>query len=460
MIVVGGSNAFFLFGLSTMIVETAMWLLLLAGVGAATREYLYRRQYNQEIFPVPFVGRWVRLGVLQQYVIHETLYPVLLSILTLTFFLLAKRVYELIDLLMANWSLGMVLQIILSLLPMIFSLTVPMAILVGVLLGVGRMAVENEIRACQTAGVHLVRIFYPLIVICALASVLMILVNYEYAPRMMKKMHKLKNRLAYEYVSALPAGLEFEMEDKGGMDTVLFFTERDPETGDMLKVRMMTERKVETKKTEPASNPADGSEEEPKEEKQQDIILAARANITYDEDSDILKFNFFDASVHTQSADPETPGAPGRESVGRFKQWTMPIIPEKVKKETGEYRTYELAKALIQGHNFVEWKNRSEESYQRYRNRFKVELAERTAIPLSCLAFVLLGIPLAIFTRPSGKSIGITIAFLLVLIYYWMIKWGSGLAEEGHNLGLVIIFLPNFLMAGLGLILLRRAVRQ
>lgn len=476
-------NSFYLVymlaGATCGVLAGAAGFLLVGLLIAAAVSFVRQRRRTQEIFPIPFFGRWVKLGVLQQYVLSETFWPVVLSVLALTFFLLADKIYELIDLLMANWSVSMVTQVIMSLLPIIFALTVPIAILVGVLLGIGRMAVGNEIRACQTAGVHLLRIFFPLMVFCALVSLAMILVNYEYSPRMMKRMRNLKNRLAYEAVRSIPAGIEYEIESNDGSDVMLFYSRRDDESGDMMQVRMMLERKLdaqESKEAQKAEEEIDAATTSPasrevqKEDSEEalqpierQIIVAARARILYDEGKDTLRFNFENGFLHSQSSVLGGEITPGKESfgIGSFSDFSKTLAPKKDKKPPAEYRMLEIVTALIQGRDFKDWRKyrNDNEGYLKQRSKFKVDLAERTAIPLSCIAFALLGIPLAIFARPSGKSIGIAIAFLLVMLYYWMLKWGSGLAEEGNDLGLLIIFLPNVLMAGLGVILFRRAVR-
>jgi lipopolysaccharide export system permease protein len=88
------------------------------------------------------------------------------------------------------------------------------------------------------------------------------------------------------------------------------------------------------------------------------------------------------------------------------------------------------------------------------------ELHQRRSIALACLAFVLLGVPLAIRVRPTGKAIAFSIAFGLILFYYGMLKWGVSLSQSGSALGAFVIFLPNFLVGGVGVLLFIRTVRR
>src|ERR1700754_3959548 len=50
-------------------------------------------------------------------------------------------------------SLGSVFKILIFLLPNILSFTIPMAVLVGVLLGLSRLAADSEITAMRAVGV-------------------------------------------------------------------------------------------------------------------------------------------------------------------------------------------------------------------------------------------------------------------------------------------------------------------
>ena len=90
----------------------------------------------------------------------------------------------------------------------------------------------------------------------------------------------------------------------------------------------------------------------------------------------------------------------------------------------------------------------------------KAELQQRRSIPLACMAFILLGIPLAIRVRPTGKAVAFSIAFGLIFFYYVMLKWGASLSQNGSAMGDFVIFLPNILVAGVGVFLFYRTLRQ
>lgn len=351
----------------------------------------------------------------------------------------------------------------------------------------GRLAVENEIRACQTAGVNLLRIFWPLILLCALTGAAMVVLNYEYVPRLYRQGNELKSRLASAALNSIPAGVpNDDFEDIVGQAKVIFyFRERDLATKDMLQVRMMIERPqggLGAKQASDSGNPV------------HEVLMASRGRIETDEQSGLMRIVLFDGAVHSMGEDIDKndiraelearfggrtddkayweakrawaapPKAPNERSI-RFDVWTQTVRfrdAAAIERRPEELTARELLTAAEMGREWPEWKNlKADEGDIRDRiNKCLTEFSIRTAFPIACLAFAMMAIPLAIFIRPTGKSIGVAVAFGLVMAYYWMIQWGESIAKSGDRMGHAIIFMPNVLMICLGAYLLRRAVRQ
>ena len=96
--------------------------------------------------------------------------------------------------------------------------------------------------------------------------------------------------------------------------------------------------------------------------------------------------------------------------------------------------------------------------------RLLAEMFQRLSIPLACLSFVLIGLPLSIYVRPSGKAIGVGIAFGLIMVYYVVMHYGAGLTRQttgiGPEIGPYVIFLPNVVLTLIGGVLLYRAAHR
>jgi lipopolysaccharide export LptBFGC system permease protein LptF len=92
-------------------------------------------------------------------------------------------------------------------------------------------------------------------------------------------------------------------------------------------------------------------------------------------------------------------------------------------------------------------------------------LYKRISLSLATFCFVLIGLPLAIFVKPSGKAFGISIAFGLLLAYYGFMQFGIVLSRQdnllhGITFGNIMIFLPNIVLVLLGAFMMRATIRR
>ena len=108
------------------------------------------------------------LNTLDRYVIREILPPFLLSLLIFTFILEIPPTMEYLEALVAKgvpW--GTAMKIMLTLIPQALGLTIPMALLVGILIGLGRMSSDREAVALLACGVSPYRLLRPILLLAA-----------------------------------------------------------------------------------------------------------------------------------------------------------------------------------------------------------------------------------------------------------------------------------------------------
>src|SRR6266542_494850 len=106
------------------------------------------------------------LRIIDRYVIRETVAPFFLALVVLTFILqippLMEAAKELLEKGVDGWT---ILRILANLIPQALGITIPMALLVGLLIGLGRLSGDREAVALQACGVSLVRLLRPVAVI-------------------------------------------------------------------------------------------------------------------------------------------------------------------------------------------------------------------------------------------------------------------------------------------------------
>src|SRR5687768_7334486 len=102
------------------------------------------------------------MRIIDRYVIREVLWPFVIGLMIFTFLIIIPYLIRLAEDLIAKGVGGtVVLQLMLMLLPHALSLTIPMALLLGLLVAFGRLSADREFVALQACGVSLMRLLRP-----------------------------------------------------------------------------------------------------------------------------------------------------------------------------------------------------------------------------------------------------------------------------------------------------------
>src|SRR6185312_15568110 len=110
------------------------------------------------------------MKTLDRYVIREVLPPLLLSLLIFTFILEIPPVMEQLESLVSkgvSWTVAG--RILITLTPQALGLTIPMALLVGLLIGLGRLSGDREAVALLACGVSPYRLLRPVMALTGVA---------------------------------------------------------------------------------------------------------------------------------------------------------------------------------------------------------------------------------------------------------------------------------------------------
>jgi len=112
----------------------------------------------------------VKLRILFRYLISEIIPPFLLGLLAFTSVLLIGRILRLIELVVTRGvPILQILKLFSLILPTFLEMTVPMAFLLAILLGLGRISNDQELLAMKASGISAAQILWP---VAALASVI------------------------------------------------------------------------------------------------------------------------------------------------------------------------------------------------------------------------------------------------------------------------------------------------
>src|SRR6516225_11523692 len=102
------------------------------------------------------------MRILDRYIVREVVLHAFLGLLIFTFVLFVPKLVRLMELFVRHSGSGsQILTLFLCIIPGILVFTIPMAVLIGVLLGLGRMSMDSEIIALTSLGVSRKRMLLP-----------------------------------------------------------------------------------------------------------------------------------------------------------------------------------------------------------------------------------------------------------------------------------------------------------
>src|SRR6478752_2378268 len=111
------------------------------------------------------------LRILDRYLVREIALPFALALTVLTFILVLPPILVAgEDFISKGVEWSIVARAMATLLPQALSLTIPMAVLIGILIGFGRLSADREFVAMQACGVSLYRLIRPVALIAVMAT--------------------------------------------------------------------------------------------------------------------------------------------------------------------------------------------------------------------------------------------------------------------------------------------------
>ena len=177
-------------------------------------------------------------------------------------------------------------------------------------------------------------------------------------------------------------------------------------------------------------------------------ITLAKEGIVVSEAPDRLHLHLVGGSEH--ETDPKDPD---HYQISTFQQTDIPIeLPS-----TGTKPEESLPAGVIDTWGRLRRAARADPGAARW---FLIEFHRRFALPTACLVLALVGIPLGLSSKKSGKSGGFVLTILLVFAYYVVSLVGVSLARQGRVTPWFGAWLADFVFLALALILLLRAEKR
>ncbi len=339
--------------------------------------------------------------------------------------------------LMGQLAPGTALRLIGLLLPFVVSYALPMGMLTGILLALGRMSSDREITALRASGVSVAWLSAPILFAALLGVGLNLLINFQFMPVARVTYHR-------ELAAAIRQNpLNFIVP----LTFIRDFSDKIVYVGESknLKLRDVWVWELD------------------KQSRTKVMYHAERGDLKFNEKDNSLELVGYEVTVEYRDAkDPENFGGeqkgighaavmPGTFALDRFAGTQTVTVKQK-------WMTF--------GQLVDEWRRLGRPSpdlataeREKQRMRVQVTLHEKFAMAFSVLSFALVAVPLGIKVSRKETSANLGIAVALAMGYYFatiVVSWFDGHAELRPDL---LMWLPNLAFQALGLWMFYKADR-
>ncbi len=357
--------------------------------------------------------------ILDRYIVKEIIPNVFIGLMVFTFVMLMNQILLLAEILITRGvEFINIFLIIYYSLPALTVLTIPMSLLLGILLGLGRLSSDSELTVMRAAGISLYRIAVPILVVSILSwGICLYLIqvavpwgNYSFA------------RFMYKIVTTnATSEMKPRVFHNNFPGKVIYVQDIPSQVGNQWKGIFIYD---------------ESTPEKPR------LILAREGTVQTRKDKNELELELRNGSWHEVN-----PRKPQDYTSVYFLQNIFPIpIPgqftDDLPKSDRDQTVGELKKSIA--HNK---ERRLPTAY------LEVEVHKKYAIPFACIVFGFLAIALGVSSRRGGRSSAYAISIGIILVYYIFLIGGERFGDAGTIPAWLAAWAGNIALGALGIFL-------
>jgi lipopolysaccharide export system permease protein len=441
--------------------------------------------------------------ILARYILKEHIAPFLYALFVITFLFLVDFLIRILSSILSK-GLGwrVVLEILVLNLAWMLALSIPMAVLVATLMAFGRFSSDNEVTAMKALGISPFKAMLPALIVASLLGAGLVYFNNEILPEANFRAAALRNDIGRKKPTALitPRTLIRDFENY-----LIWIDRLDQVSGQLGGIRIYN---VEAGKPIRYTYADSASMEYANGGKSIVIHLQAGENHFVDpketENYVRVRFKTQDVAIANVDATLERHERSYRTDREMPIQEMLGIVKASEARLKGlnhEYREKifdelhaldivlnadtirEVPPRLIQSEwwkedpisalayaevkrqekdkiYLIERYERREENEKKEISQYMVEIHKKFSIPVACLVFVFIGVPLGIMARRGGIGTGVVYSVAFYLLYWICMIRGEVLADRLIISPWMAMWAPNIIVGLGGLFLVFRMSRE
>jgi lipopolysaccharide export system permease protein len=338
-----------------------------------------------------------------------------------------------------QFSLRTFARLVGLLFPFAISYALPMGILTGVLLTLGRLSADSEITAMRAAGLSVARIARPVFILGAVCTAAAFYVNFESMPWARAQYYKELPRALRSDPLQLVVPKTFIRDFPR---RVLYVGEKD---GVILRDIWVWDLD--------------------EQQRVRRLVRAEEGRLIFDEATNSLIPTLY--RVKSEERDPEhpedfskSPYTPAFEKTEELRLSLDRYFGRSGERMKDDWLTYEQLQAKQAALRAETPPPEALEQHRRSQLKLSLVFSEKINFSLAVFSFALIGVPLGIKISRRETSANLGLALVLVLGFYLLtvvVKWLDNRPELRPDL---LLWLPNVLFAALGLWLFSRIDRR
>ena len=370
------------------------------------------------------------MRLLDRYLLREIAGPLGLGFLVYTFILLLQALFKSAEMIIRRGlPVSTVGELLALSLPNIIVLTIPMSLLFGVLIAIGRLSSDSELVAMRATGISLLSLYRPIL----LLSTFFFLVN---TVLMVWVLPWGNHRLQLKRLDILTQSISTQVEPRifwdEWEDQVLYVFDTS-ERGDSWRGVFLAQSIPSTHTNQ--------------------VTIAERGRVRVDRDGERVVLELSNAQVHeVDLSKPDSYQISSHDS--------LEVVLED--QFATEQRAQISASKGVRELNLAElvtWM-RDSKRLPEIRRLARVEIHKKFSIPFACIVFGIFALPLGFDTSRGGKASGFALSILVIVVYWVLLDTGEKSAEAGNLAPWLAMWGPNILLSALGLFLLARRNRD
>jgi lipopolysaccharide export system permease protein len=355
--------------------------------------------------------------ILSLYLCREVITPFFFGLGIFTVILFTARILKLVELVVNRGvSLFQVLQVFFYVTPAFFEVTVPMAFLLALVWGLGRLTADREVTALKSCGVSLYQLSFPLWIFTVFVVGGTFLLSLYVRPW---SNTRLKQLLFEVTRTRATAGLK-EKVFNDDFDGLVIYAEEIQPPGTKLRGIMIADNRDPQRKN---------------------TLFASTGLVITNERNHHLTLRLLEGVMHSV----ERAGETYQTTQFSIYDVTLDLLTaladttKKLDRDPQEMSMQELQQAIVQ--------KRSEQTDP---NSELVEWHRRFSLPFACVVFSLIALPVSVQSPWSLRSHGFVVTLGIIFAYYILLTAGETLGEKGVLPAALALWLPNIMLGSIG----------